>query len=82
MFYVYIMCPHFKGYRWIFRAKDLHTALESVNRKRARGIDAFVSDRSDVGLSGKLGLDWDKAEREKHEDLNRDFMRLMNNEQS
>tara|TARA_Y100000592_G_C5419452_1_gene292418 strand:+ start:178 stop:330 length:153 start_codon:yes stop_codon:yes gene_type:complete len=43
---------------------------------------SFVSDRSDRGLSKDLGLDWDKKERDDLADLNRDFMRLMNNEQS
>ncbi len=87
MYYVYIYCPHFEGYRWVCRFKHLHTALESCNRKREREMKAdlplsFVSDRSDRGLSKDLGLDWDKKERDDLADLNRDFMRLMNNEQS
>ena len=51
MFYVYIECPYFNKYRWICRFKDLHTALKSCNRKRNNGINAFVSDKSDLGIS-------------------------------
>ncbi len=51
MFYVYIECPYFNKYRWICRFKDLHTALNSCNRKRNNGINAFVSDKSDLGIS-------------------------------
>ena len=54
MYYVYIMCPHFKEYRWVCRFADNHTALESCNRKRANDIDSFVSTRGDIGISGKL----------------------------
>ena len=61
MYYVYIMCPHFKGYRWVCRYKDNFTALESCNRKREKGIDSFVSERSDIGLSKELGLDWENS---------------------
>lgn len=59
MFYVYIMCPHFKKYRWICRFRDEDTANESCNRKKANNVDCFVSTRSDLGISNDLGLNWE-----------------------
>ncbi len=54
MYYVYIMCPHFKQYRWVCRFADNFTALASCNRKRENGIDSFVSDRGDIGISADI----------------------------
>ena len=49
-FYVYAMCDKHNNYRWVCRFNDLHTALESCNRKRFRGVDSFVSTRNNIGL--------------------------------
>jgi len=54
MFYVYIMCPHFKQYRWVCRFGDNYTALQSCNRKRANGIDSFVSNKGNIGVSAEI----------------------------
>jgi len=52
-YYVYVMCNHMKDYRWVVRCNCLYTALQSCNRKRANGVDSFVSTRNDIGGHGE-----------------------------
>lgn len=55
-YYVYVMCDHFNDYRHVCRFTDLHTALESCNRKRFKGVDSFVSTRNDIGIHKPVEL--------------------------
>jgi len=50
------MCDHFNDYRHVCRFTDLHTALESCNRKRFKGVDSFVSTRNDIGIHKPVEL--------------------------